>query len=85
MSFEGMFLPSDNERVETIKEQIKRGNLEHILVSHDNCMKIKLTRWGGHGYAHILENIVPRLLCEGVTPEQIETILVENPKSFLGW
>jgi phosphotriesterase-related protein len=85
MSFEGIFLPCDNERIDTIKEQIKRGNLKNILVSHDNCMKIKLTRWGGHGYAHILENIVPRLLREGVTSEQVETILVENPKRFLSW
>jgi phosphotriesterase-related protein len=85
MSFEGEFLPSDNERIEVIVEQIKRGNIEHILVSHDTCMKIKLTRWGGHGYAHILENIVPRLLQKGLSREQIDMLLIENPKRFLAW
>ena len=85
MSFEGEFLPSDNERIETILEQIRRGNLEHILISHDTCMKIKLTRWGGHGYAHILENIVPRLLKRGLSREQIDMLLIENPKRFLAW
>jgi phosphotriesterase-related protein len=48
-------------------------------------MKIKLTRWGGHGYAHILENIVPRLLRKGLSREQIDMLLVENPKRFLAW
>ena len=42
-------------------------------------------RGGGHGYAHILENIVPRLRREGISEEQIRTILVENPKRFLSW
>jgi len=85
MSYEGLFIPSDNERIKTIKEQIRRGNLIHILISQDVCFKICLTKWGGHGYAHILENIVPRFLKEGITEEQIHTILVENPKRFLSW
>jgi phosphotriesterase-related protein len=85
MTHEGVFLPSDGMRVQTIVEQIRRGNLERILMSHDVAFKICLTRWGGFGYAHILENIVPRLLREGVTREQVEVILVENPKAFLAW
>ncbi len=85
MSTEGIFLPSDNERIWALKEQIRRGNLEHILISQDVCFKILLTKWGGHGYAHILENIVPRLRHDGFTEEQITTILVENPKRFLSW
>jgi len=85
MTHEGIFLPSDEMRVRTIVEQIRRGNLEHILISHDVAFKICLTRWGGFGYAHILENIVPRLLQKGVSREQIEVILVENPKRLLSW
>ena len=85
MSTEGIFIPSDNERIVTLKEQIRRGNLKNILISQDVCFKICLTKWGGHGYAHILENIVPRLRREGITDEQITTILVENPRRFLSW
>jgi phosphotriesterase-related protein len=84
-SYEGPFIPSDDIRIKTIKEQIRRGNLKNILISHDVCFKICLTKWGGHGYGHILENIVPRLLEEGVTEEQINTITIENPKRFLCW
>jgi phosphotriesterase-related protein len=85
MSTEGRFIPSDNERIWALKEQISRGNLKHILISQDVCFKILLTKWGGHGYAHILENIVPRLRQDGFTEEQINTILIENPKRFLSW
>ncbi len=85
MSFEGFFLPSDNDRIAAILDQVERGNLDRILLSHDNCMKIKLTRWGGHGYAHILENIVPRLLQAGLSGEQVGMMLRENPKRLLAW
>ena len=85
MSTEGIFLPSDNDRIKTVVEQVRRGNLEKILISQDVCFKILLTRWGGHGYAHILENIVPRFLQAGLSREQVDTILIENPKRFLAW
>ena len=85
MTYEGTFLPSDELRIRTVQEQIRRGNLEHILLSHDVAFKICLTRWGGFGYAHILENIVPRLRQKGISQEQIDTILIENPKRFLAW
>jgi phosphotriesterase-related protein len=85
MTHEGMFLPSDEMRIRTIVEQIRRGNLRHVLLSHDVAFKICLTRWGGFGYGHILENIVPRLLQKGVTQEQVDTMLIENPRRLLGW
>lgn len=85
MTHEGIFLPSDGMRVRTIVEQVRRGNLHKILLSHDVAFKICLTRWGGFGYAHILENIVPRLLQNGVTQEQIDIITIENPRRLLGW
>jgi phosphotriesterase-related protein len=85
MTHEGVFLPSDGMRIRTIAEQIRRGNLERILLSHDVAFKICLTRWGGFGYAHILQNIVPRLIQEGISKDEIEVILVENPKRFLSW
>jgi phosphotriesterase-related protein len=85
MTYEGVFLPSDEMRVRTIVEQVQRGNLSKILISHDVAFKICLTRWGGFGYAHILENIVPRLLQKGLTQEQVDVILIENPKRLLAW
>jgi phosphotriesterase-related protein len=85
MSTERIFLPSDNDRIKTVIEQVRRGHLERILISQDVCFKICLSHYGGHGYAHILENIVPRLLDAGLSRKQVDTILIENPQRFLAW
>jgi phosphotriesterase-related protein len=73
----------DRERVEQIIELIDSGYLNQILISHDICYKIKLIRYGGHGYAHILRNILPQMVVRGITRDQIHTIMVENPKRLL--
>jgi phosphotriesterase-related protein len=79
------FLPCDGERIEGLCEQIKRGNVEHILMSHDVCSRIQFKKWGGWGYSHIQRHIIPRLKDEGVTDEQIHTITVENPIKVLSF
>lgn len=75
--------PCDRERIEQIIELIDAGYLKQILISQDICMKHLMLRYGGHGYAHILRNIVPQMLVRGITREQIHTMLVENPKRIL--
>jgi phosphotriesterase-related protein len=77
------YMPHDQQRLEQIARLISEGHLEQILMSHDVCAKHRLVRYGGVGYAHILENIVPRMRILGITDEQIHTILVENPKRLL--
>ncbi|GAI86739.1 unnamed protein product [marine sediment metagenome] len=84
MSSKGWFLKEDdNDRIRAIKRQIEMGNLKKILISQDISFKIRLTKWGGFGYSHILENICPRLKKEGLSNEEINTILIENPRKFL--
>jgi phosphotriesterase-related protein len=53
------------------------------LVAHDICTKHRLVRYGGHGFGHILENIVPRMRQRGITDEQINAITVTNPARVL--
>ena len=40
-------------------------------------------KYGGPGYSHILENVVPLMREKGMPEEHIRTILVENPKRLL--
>ena len=40
-------------------------------------------RYGGDGYAHILENVVPLMRRKGVSEDEIEAILVRNPARIL--
>jgi phosphotriesterase-related protein len=75
--------PCDRERIEQLIELIDAGYLNQILISHDIGMKIKLQRYGGHGYAHILRNIIPQMLVRGITSDQIRTMMVDNPSRVL--
>ena len=72
-------IPSDQGRIRQIIQMIEKGYLNQILISQDIAAKIRLARYGGTGYAHILQNIVPVMKQKGMTEAQIETIMVKNP------
>jgi len=83
MAPEGKFFPSDGEGINSICSLIEKGNIDNILISHDICFKILLTKWGGWGYGHILKHIIPRMLDAGISNEEIFKIIKENPKKLL--
>jgi phosphotriesterase-related protein len=76
-------LPNDHQRVNEIMQLINQGYLNQILISQDICTKHRLRRYGGHGYDHILRNMVPVMRLKGMSDEQIRTLLVENPQRLL--
>lgn len=75
--------PSDVQRLERIEFLIGEGYLDQIVIAHDVSNKYQYTRFGGKGYAHILNNIIPRMKSRGFTERQIQTILVDNPRRAL--
>lgn len=79
---EGSFA-HDTDRVRMMKKLIDRGYLHQILVTNDVCLKTMLHAYGGWGYDHIGENIIPMMEDFGITSSQIDTILRENPLRFL--
>jgi phosphotriesterase-related protein len=74
--------PSDVQRIRQIIDLVEKGYLSQVLISHDICMKIRLTTYGGIGYAHILNNVLPQMRARGMSDSEIRTILVDNPKRF---
>ncbi len=76
-------LPSDGQRIEQIRELITEGYEKQIVISHDICFKMRLTRYGGLGYGYILRYAVPMMRRKGISEEQIHAILVDNPKHVL--
>lgn len=89
-----IFTPTD-VNVKNIAELCKQGYANKIMMSHDTVnvwlgrplaapepvMKI-LANWR---IDHISQNVVPALKAQGVTDEQIKTMMVDNPKNlFLG-
>jgi phosphotriesterase-related protein len=75
--------PSDARRIELVTDLIDDGHADRLLFSHDICTKIQRTAYGGHGYAHLLENVVPMLTGRGLARDTVEGILADNPRRLL--
>ena len=76
-------MPSDAQRLDFIQRIAGNGYSRRIVIGQDICTKHRLVRYGGHGYGHILENIVPRMRRRGFSEEVIREITVENPARVL--
>lgn len=76
-------MPSDAMRMDTVRRVISQGYGTKIVISQDICAKSRLSKFGGHGYAYILRNIVPRMKARGFSEQEVEDILVNNPKNVL--
>jgi phosphotriesterase-related protein len=76
-------MDSDMERVEALSELVGGGYEKRLLISHDFCFKIDLVAYGGWGYAHILNNVVPMMVKRGISRQSIHTIMVNNPADLL--
>ena len=76
-------LPIDRDRIKLIKKMFKLGYGNKILISHDICSKTRLHEWGGHGYGHIIRNIIPLMKNYGITNDQIDQLIRINPINLL--
>jgi phosphotriesterase-related protein len=74
---------TDWDRVERIVAVAEAGYLEKVVVAQDICLKIQLRSWGGFGFDHILDSIVPMFRMLGLTEQQIQLMLVDNPRRVL--
>jgi phosphotriesterase-related protein len=75
-------------RADTVVEMCRRGYAESMVLSQDASCYIDwvdpfvmemLTQWR---YTHIHEEVLPYLREHGVSDEQIETMLVTNPRRY---
>ena len=76
-------MPSDAQRLDFIKGITAAGYADRVVIGQDICTKHRLVRYGGHGYGHILENIVPRMRRKGFSEDVIQAIVVDNPARIL--
>jgi phosphotriesterase-related protein len=74
---------SDINRIYDITRLINEGYIDQILLGQDLVFKCSLVTYGGFGYAHIIDNLLPFMRAKGMTEQQIHTLLVENPEKFL--
>jgi 5-phospho-D-xylono-1,4-lactonase len=74
----------DSTRVSLIKNMIENGYAEQLLISADMGRQCYLHAYGGGpGFEYILKKFIPRLLEEGVSQADIDTIFVQNPARWL--
>nr|XP_012225467.1 PREDICTED: phosphotriesterase-related protein-like [Linepithema humile] len=74
---------SDIERIQYISDLKQQGKLNRILMSQDIHTKNRLISYGGSGYSHILNNIIPRMLKKDFNIHEIDKILINNPRQWL--
>ena len=76
-------MPSDAQRLEFIKRIVDAGYGDRVVIGQDIAVKHRLVKYGGHGYGHILQNIVPVMRRKGFSEDEIRAITVDNPANIL--
>ncbi|HET9840118.1 MAG TPA: phosphotriesterase-related protein [Candidatus Angelobacter sp.] len=77
------------DRVKTVAEMCRRGHAAKMVLSHDAAcynhwlperpLPMMLPRWH---YLHIHNDVIPALKKQGVTDEELRTMLVVNPRKI---
>ncbi len=76
-------MPNDATRLKLIRALIAHGHLDRVVISHDICYRTRLASFGGHGYGHIFRNVVPMMRKRGYSDDEIDAILLRNPRRLL--
>jgi len=71
---------TDKEEVRCVIELLNAGFEDRLLLSAEVAMKTCYKEFGGWGYSHIHENIIPWLKSLGASGEQVESIMAGNPR-----
>jgi phosphotriesterase-related protein len=80
------YLPEE-KRISTIANLCQKGWAERMVLSHDTMVYFDVFELGtietirhNWNYFHIVNNIIPKLLEAGVSPEQIDLMTRDNPR-----
>jgi phosphotriesterase-related protein len=76
-------MPNDATRIDYLMQLIKAGYADKMLISQDICSKHRMTKFGGEGYGHILQNVLPMMQRKGMSDDDIQNIFVKNPARIL--
>ena len=82
-AYEAVDIPSDMQRIARVRDFIDKGYGGQVLMSIDMDQKARLATYGGHGYDHILTNVVPAMRLRNFSQDEFDTLLKRNPKKFL--
>ena len=87
VSFEGIGTKNSFEakrEMQLIGQIIESGNINHLILSHDVCVKPMYVAYGGGGYEYISKTWLGMMKQDlGISDEQIHQIMVNNPQNAL--
>jgi predicted metal-dependent phosphotriesterase family hydrolase len=70
-------------RLGFVTSLIRQGHIERILLSHDVCLRQHLRAIGGPGYTFVPTTFAERLRDRGLSQDDINLLLIENPRRAL--
>ncbi|MFC1676589.1 phosphotriesterase [Planctomycetota bacterium] len=73
----------EHEKAQLVKTFIEWGHIDQITISLDMTRKYHLKKHRGHGFAFLMDCFVPIMIEVGITEEQVDHILIKNPKRIL--
>lgn len=76
-------MPNDATRVDHLARLISEGYRDQILIAQDICHKTNLRRYGGEGYTHIIDHVLPLMRRKGFSSADISSITIDNPRRAL--
>jgi phosphotriesterase-related protein len=79
----GRWPPSDRDVAAVVASLVAAGHADRIVLGQDIGVRTRLRRWGGWGYAHLLEHVVPVMRELGIAEDALDTMLVRTPARLL--
>src|SRR5260221_3932622 len=71
--------PTDQERIDDVKQIFDAGFGHRVLISNDICMKMRLHKYGGWGHDHIQPHTFPLFLHAAFREIALENPLFATP------
>ena len=75
---------TDKVRAEIAARIIRDGFGKQLLLTNDICLKCMLRQYGGRGYSHVFDDILPLIVEKGIPEEYLKyQIMHSNPLDML--
>jgi phosphotriesterase-related protein len=78
-SMSDMDMLNDAQRLGYVRRMVDEGYGERVLMAQDMFGKHRQVRFGGQGFKHLPENVVPRMPDYGFSADEVEMITKRNP------
>ncbi len=73
----------EHDKAALVKRIVEWGHIQQITVSLDMTRQYHLKKYGGHGFAFLMDWFIPLLREVGLSDAQVDQIIVGNPRRIL--